>query len=137
YERELKVPYFLLFYPDTQDLTLYHYNGKKYVSVKANAQGRHPIPELDLEVGLLDGWVRFWYQGELLPLPADLQRELEEVRQQLAAAKRQVKKEKRRADEAARRADEAARRADQEHEGRLAAERELAQLRTQLEQLRR
>jgi Uma2 family endonuclease len=150
YENELKVPYYLLFYPDTQDLTLYRHTNKKYVSVKANEHGRHPIPQLDLEVALLDDWVRFWYQGELLPLPADLQRELDEVRQQLAEAKRQAKKEKRRADEAARRADEAARRADEaarradeaarradrEREARMAADRELAQLRAQLEQLR-
>src|SRR5207248_1751136 len=42
YEQELKVPYFLLFYPDTQDLTLYRHAGEKYASVKPNSQGRHP-----------------------------------------------------------------------------------------------
>jgi hypothetical protein len=53
YERELKVPYSLLFYPDTQDLTLYRQGGRKYHTVKPNAQGRYPIPELELEVALL------------------------------------------------------------------------------------
>jgi Uma2 family endonuclease len=74
YERDLKVPYYLIFYPDNQELTLYHHNGKKYVTVKPNKDGRHSIPELNMEVALLDGWVRYWYMGELLPLPAELQR---------------------------------------------------------------
>jgi hypothetical protein len=97
YERDLKVPYYLLFYPDTQDVTLYRHNKRRYVSVKPNGQGRHPIPELGLEVALLDGWVRFWHKGELLPLPADLQRDLDaarrqvhDLRQQLAAAEREL-----------------------------------------------
>ncbi len=77
YEKELKVPYFLLFYPDSQDLTLYHHTSKKYVSVKPNNQGRCSIPELDLEVGLLDEWVRYWHEGQLLLLPADLLRNLD------------------------------------------------------------
>ena len=80
YERELKVPFYLHFYPEAQELTLYRHNGRKFVSVKPNEQGRCAIPPLELEVALLDGWVQFWYQGELLPLPADLQRDLETER---------------------------------------------------------
>lgn len=114
YER-LKVPYYLVFYPDTQDLTLFHYQGSKYVSKKPNRRGRWAIPELDMEVSLLDGWVRYWYEGELLPLPADLQRDLEQTRRQLA---------------------EAMRRADEERQGRLTAEQEIARLRVQLEKMR-
>ncbi len=112
YEQDLKVPYYLTFYPDNQELTLYHHTGKKYVSVKPNPEGRYPIPELDLEVGLQGGWVRYWHRGELLPLPADLQRDLEE-------ATRRADEATRRADEATRRADELQRRLD-EAEGALA-----------------
>jgi Uma2 family endonuclease len=83
YERELKVPYYLLFYPDNQDLTLFRLKGKKYQSVPANAAGRHPLRELEVEVALRDGWVRYWYQGELLPLPADLQRQNQQLQAQL------------------------------------------------------
>jgi Uma2 family endonuclease len=97
YERDLKIPYYLTFYPDNQELTLYHHTGKKYVSVKPNKHGRYAIPELDLEVGLVDGWVRYWYEGVLLPLPADLQRDLDaanrrtaEVERQLSAAKEEL-----------------------------------------------
>jgi Uma2 family endonuclease len=80
YERELKVPYYLVFYPDNQDLTLFHLEGRKYRSLTANRAGRHPIRELELELALLGGWVRYWYQGQLLPLPADLQRENHQLR---------------------------------------------------------
>lgn len=83
YEHELKVPYYLVFYPDVQDMSLYRHNGKRYVTVQPDELGRVRIPELELELGLLDGWVRFWFRGELLPLPADLQRQLQETRQQL------------------------------------------------------
>lgn len=90
YEKELKVPYYLLFYPDTQDLTLYRHNRKKYVSVPPNDQGRHALPELELELGLIDGWVRYWFRGELLPLPADLQAEVDKLRAQLQAQDQQL-----------------------------------------------
>ncbi len=143
YERELKVPYFLPFYPDTRDLTLYRYTGKRYVSVKADDDGLHAIPELEMAVGLHDDWVRFWFRGQMLPLPADLQRELDDVRRQLADAKRQTRKEKRRADEQTERADREAQRADQEAQSanrersaRVAAEREIAQLRAEMDRLR-
>jgi Uma2 family endonuclease len=92
YEKELKVPCFLLFYPDSQDLTLYRHTGKKYVSVKPNRHGRYAIPELDLEVGLLDGCVRYWHEDKLLPLPADLQRDLDSM-------KLALEREKQRADD--------------------------------------
>jgi Uma2 family endonuclease len=122
YEQQLKVPYYLIYYPDDQELTLYHHSGRKYSSVKPNARGRYTIRELELEVGLLDGWVRYWYQGELLPLPADLQRALD-------AANHRAAEEKKRADQLQQRLKE-------EQEARQAAEREVAQLRALLEQER-
>jgi Uma2 family endonuclease len=122
YEKELRVPYYLVFYPDHQELTLYRLKGKKYVSVKPNKHGRYPIPQLEVEVALLDGWVRFWYRGELLPLPADLQRDLDEARQRAEAEARRAEAEAHRADAEAHRADELQRRLAE-------AERELARLR--------
>jgi Uma2 family endonuclease len=118
YEKELKVPYFLLFYPETRDLTLYHHGGKKYVSVPADEQGRHVIPELEMAVGLRDGWVRFWFRGELLLLPGDLQRELDTERQ--------------RADHEKQRAEQLQQQLEGERQARLSAERELEQLRARL-----
>lgn len=111
YERELKVPYYLIFYHDNNELTLYHHDGKKYVSVKPNEHDRYAIPELEIEVGLLDGWARFWFRGKLLPLPGELQRELDEER----------KHNKELADKL-----------DQERLAREALQRELDQLRAQM-----
>lgn len=129
YERELKVPYYLRFYPDAQELTLFHLAKRKYRTVKPNERGRYSIPELDLEMALLDDWVRYWYRGELLPLPADLQRDLKEARRQLRAMTRRAK-------EQARRAEVEARRAEAEQQARLAAEEEVRRLRAELERLR-
>ncbi|HTU88927.1 MAG TPA: Uma2 family endonuclease [Gemmataceae bacterium] len=90
YENDLKVPYYLMFMPESQDMTLYHHNGAKYLSVQPNAQGRCEIPRLELEVGLHGGWMRYWFRGELLPLPAELQEELRSERQARLAAEEEV-----------------------------------------------
>jgi Uma2 family endonuclease len=89
-EDELKVPYYLLFQPESQEMTLYRHTGKKYRAVPPNEQGRCAIPELELEVGILGGWVRYWFRGELLPLPADLLRQLQEKDRQLQEAQAEV-----------------------------------------------
>lgn len=146
YERYLRVPYCLIFEPDRQELHLYHHAGDEYVPMEPNAEGRLAIEELELEVGLLDGWVRFWYQGELLPLPADLQQEADELRARVREATRQMKAEKRRADRAEQHAEQEKQRAEQEkqraaeatqqaeaeRQRREAVEAELAQLRALL-----
>src|SRR5207244_6694657 len=104
YERDLKVPYSLIFYPETKDLALYRHTGEKYVSVQPNERGRYAVPEVEIEVALLDGWVRYWYQGELLLLPAELQREVDEARRQAIAEKQRADQEKQRADQEKQRA---------------------------------
>jgi hypothetical protein len=109
YEHQLKVRYYLLFQPDVQEMTLYYHNGRKYVSVKPNDHERHALPELEMEVALLNGWVRFWFRGELLPLPADLLRKLDEAQQQL----------------------------ERERQRRLAAEEEVTRLRAEIERLQK
>ena len=81
YEHELQVPYYLLFQPDVLEMTLYRHNGTRYTSVKPNEAGHCALPELELEVGLLDGWVRYWFRGDLLLLPADLLHQVNEFRE--------------------------------------------------------
>jgi hypothetical protein len=78
YERDLRIPYCLLY--DTTDRTLevYHHDGTRYVRLEPNVQGRVAVPELEIEVGLLDGWTRVWFRGQLVPVPAELQRQLDE-----------------------------------------------------------
>jgi hypothetical protein len=85
YQDELRVPYYLLFYPDKEELTVYRLRDHKYAAVKPNAHGRLAVLELEIEVALLDGWVRYWFHGELLPLPGELMEQLNQVRDQLNA----------------------------------------------------
>jgi hypothetical protein len=100
YESELKVPYYVLFYPEKQDLRVHRNTGTAYELTPPNAAGRYPIPELELELGLLDGWVRFWYRGELLPLPAELQEQVEKEREGRAQAERRATQAEERATQA-------------------------------------
>ena len=122
YEKELKVPYYLIFYPDNQDLTLYFLKRRRYVSVKPNEHDRYPIPELELEMALLDGWVRYWFRGELLPLPDQLLRDLE-------AARRQAEEQRQRAEEQRQRAENAEQRAENAEQRVEALQRELERMR--------
>ena len=108
YEKELKVPFYLLSYRDNQELSLFRMGKTKYLTVKPNDAGRLAVPELELEAAILGGWVRFWFRGELVPLPGELVRE-------------------RNAERTARLAERTA---------RLAAEAELARLREELARLK-
>ena len=90
YEHELKVPYYLLFDPDKEKMTLFHHTGERYGKVAPDANGRCLIEELEIEVGLLDGWVRFWHRGKLMMMPADLLRDLESTQRHLAEANRRA-----------------------------------------------
>jgi hypothetical protein len=129
YEHELKVLFYLLFYPEAQELTVFRHNRRKYVSVTPNEHGRLAIPALDLEVALLDAWVRFWYKGELLPLPVDLQHNLKAERLARQAAEA-------RAVAAEAQAVAAEAQAAVDRQARLTAEQELQQLRAEVEQLK-
>ncbi len=85
YESIFKFPYYLIFDPEQQSLLLYHLHEGRYVPVEENSRGRLPIRELELEVGLLDGWVRFWYRGELLPVSAELREQMRKLHQEATA----------------------------------------------------
>lgn len=90
YEQELKVPYYLLFYPERQDLRVYHLAGVRYQPQSANSHGRLEVAELEIEVALLEGWVRYWHRGQLLALPGDLQQQLDRETQRADRAEAEV-----------------------------------------------
>ena len=100
YERDLKVPYYLLFYPDHEELNLFKRGRTKYASVKPNAAGRYAIPEMEIEVALLEQWVRYWFRGRLLPMPSEMQSEIDSMKIQLVTAQQQVDSTKSRLSEA-------------------------------------
>ncbi|VTT96737.1 Genome sequencing data, contig C328 OS=Microcystis aeruginosa PCC 9432 GN=MICCA_1540004 PE=4 SV=1: Uma2 [Gemmataceae bacterium] len=139
YQAALKVPYYLIFYPDNAELTLFRLTEGTYASVAPNPAGRYAVPELELEVGLLGEWVRYWFRGALLPLPGDLLIERDAAREQRDEARterdeaRHRLEAERQAREAERRArEEAERRAEAERQSRLAVEAEVARLREEL-----
>lgn len=75
YERDLGVPYYPRSEPETATLTLFRLGpGRKYERAAPNGAGRFEVPELDLEAAVVDGWVRYWYRGKQLLLPAELKR---------------------------------------------------------------
>lgn len=94
YEYNLAVPYVVVFDPESERLELQHMIGGMLVPSSVNAAGRADIPELGIELGVLDGQMRFWFRGEVIPLPADVLPEREEqaaeiarLREELARAK--------------------------------------------------
>ena len=101
YERDLRVPYYMTFESDSQLLKLFHLEagkkgkGERYVCVNPNAAGRFEVPELELEFAILDDWVRFWFQGKLQPLPAELMSQLQAVEVELAIAEKRAEDEQR------------------------------------------
>ncbi len=110
YEQSLRVPYYLVFYPDNEEMTLFRLVEGKYQAVRPNATGRVAVPELELEVGLVNGWARYWFRGESVPLPAELNAARLAAEQRAAAAEQAL---------------------DAERAARAALEAELARLRGQ------
>lgn len=111
YEKELRVPYYLVFSPGADEFTLFKLKDEKYASVAPDSAGRCAIPELELEVAILDGWVRYWFRSELLPLPGDLLQQLNAVKGDLAATQAKL---------------------ETERQSRIALEAELARMREEL-----
>jgi hypothetical protein len=114
YER-IGVPYYLLFYPDNDELSLFRLANGRYTSVLPNAAGRLAVPELELEVALLGGWARYWFRSELLPLPGELMRQRDDAQRQRELAQRAF---------------------EVERSARQAAEAEIARLRAELAKAR-
>lgn len=130
YEQELQVPYYLLFYPDAEEMSLFHLADGKYKAVHPNADGRCPIPELELEVALHEGWVRYWFRGELLPLPGDLLRQVHSLTTRLT-------KTESRLNETESRLNETEQELITERQARVDLENELVRLRAELEAKRK
>lgn len=130
YERDLRMPYYVMFEPHKELLSVYRLNSRKrFSSVRPNGDERYAIPELELEVGLIDNWMRYWFRGRLVPLPDEMVRTMSAMADQLAAATE-------RAAEAERRTAEAERQATAERQAREHLEAELARMKAEMARLR-
>ena len=107
YQDELRAPYYLVFDPESDDLKLFRHDGTKYRLVAPNARGRLELSELDLEIGLQGGWVRYWHQGDLMPLPTELSEQLQASQAETKAALFQADRFKRDAESERHRAEAA------------------------------
>jgi hypothetical protein len=114
----------LVFSPEKQDVRLFRHTGIGYERVQANEEGRLPIAELALKVALLDGWVRYWSRGKLVPLPEEIQEQAEQQAQLNVALKASVEVERKRATDLKRDRDEAERQTLAERQNRETAERQ-------------
>lgn len=88
YEDELRIPYLLIFDPERQELRVFRHRGDRFESIKADKKGLYAVAELDLHVGLMERWVRFWHNNELLELPDELQGRLDELEKELRQERR-------------------------------------------------
>ncbi len=112
YRDDLQVPYYLLFESETRNLVVFHLENGKYEQTEPNASGRLAIPDLDLEVSLVERWVRYWHRGEQLPLPGELLNQLRTKEDQLGAAQERVRDKTAEAARSEQRAQEAEKRAE-------------------------
>ena len=90
YEQQLRTPYCLCFHPDKRNWEVYHHDGQRYVQLEPDLNGRVEIPELELQIGLHEGWIRFWHQGQLLEIPTELHQRLERQSEQLSRQSEQL-----------------------------------------------
>jgi Uma2 family endonuclease len=121
YEQELRVPYCILFDPERQDLQVYRHLGTQYERLEPDLAGRCAIEELDLQVGILDGWLRYWHEGKLLPVTDELAerieqlvRRLDQQTQQIDQQTQQIDQQTQQIDQQTRQIDEQTRQIDQQ-----------------------
>jgi Uma2 family endonuclease len=126
YERVMRVPYYGIYEIMTGKLEMYHLIDMSYQKMEPNDRGHYPIEPMQVELGLWQGiyqnqemlWLRWWdLTGNLLLIGHE----------QVAIERDRVEKERQRADQERQRADQERQRAE-------AAEQELAELRSLLQQ---
>jgi hypothetical protein len=81
FEHELRVPYYLTheMIGMSAVLHLYRHDGTAYQPVPPNKHGRYAVPELDIEVGLIDGWARLWFKGKLQQTLSDREKDWDRI----------------------------------------------------------
>jgi hypothetical protein len=65
-----------MYHPERRDLRMFHHEDGRYIQMEADDRGRIGVPELGLEIGMKEGWLRFWHEGNLLNIPSELDAKL-------------------------------------------------------------
>jgi len=145
YER-LKIGHYLIFDPVAKTVHLFKRSRarKTYLPVKPKRSGRYPVPPLELEMGVYDDWLRYWFRGRLLPLPAELDEQLAHANERVREVELEVKlsdgarrNAERRAEKERAAREAAEQRADAETQARQSAEAEIAKLRAEMDKLKK
>lgn len=122
YEQAIRADYYAIYDVQIPSIELYHLEDGRYRPVSADANGRYPVPPMDVALGLREGhfhsvtapWLRAWDSstGKLLTIPEertdDLEAGLEGTRELLDEQVAETGKERKRADEAVKRAEQLA-----------------------------
>lgn len=74
----LRIPYIVAFNLSDKTLEVRHESDQGSVLLEPDPHGRFEIPELNIKLGVFDGWVRFWHQDRLLPIAEEQDEQLEE-----------------------------------------------------------
>lgn len=103
YERRAQASYYAIYEPDKASVEVYQRIGSCYQKMTANEQGRYPIAELGIELGIWQGsyqgyempWLRAWdSHGQLLPADTEriaaAQDEAAAAHDELSVAKQQA-----------------------------------------------
>ena len=134
YERAICADYYAIYDVQHPSIELYRLVNERYQGVPANANGRYPVPPMDIELGLWKGhfhgvtapWLRAWDAGtgKMLTIAEegieDLEAGLEGTRELLDEQVAETEKERKRADKATKRANQQA--VEKEKEGKRADE---------------
>ncbi|HLP90028.1 MAG TPA: Uma2 family endonuclease [Nostocaceae cyanobacterium] len=103
YERILRVPYYIVFSRYTNELRAFHLSGGHYEPMNL-IEGRLPMPEIGLSLGLWEGcfrnierlWLRwFTLNGELIPEPSE---EADTAKERAIIAEQEAEAAKRKAE---------------------------------------
>jgi Uma2 family endonuclease len=107
YERAIRIPFYAIYEVEKAAVEMYELVGNRYQRSQPNLEGRYPVPELGVELGIWEGeyfnqtlpWLRWWDREGNLLLAGDERAEQE---------KQRAEQEKQRADRATRRVEQLA-----------------------------
>ncbi|NJM47567.1 MAG: Uma2 family endonuclease [Alkalinema sp. RU_4_3] len=92
YQNIWRLPEYYWFDPESLEFEGFRLSNGKYKAIVPNAEGRLRSVELDLELGIHDRQLRwFAIDGQMIPLPEEIERQAKEQAEQMAIQERQAK----------------------------------------------